>query len=262
MSIPTANAARNTTGESETPPVASRTAKKNRPNPSERKAHPPKSFYMSPDVALQPISRRIPAGTDIVREGDHVPPYLLVLDGWAAPYKRLSDGRRQFFDILIGPDGLRGLRSTHDADASLSVVALTTCRVWQGVLDDLRLLVGTRGLPDFGTCQDFFVSQYQRTLNHMTVLGHTRAPVRVAYCLFELWKRQLGDDATAGQSCPLPIKQNDIGDAMGLTGVHVCRTMSTFRKLGIVRVENGQMTVLRPHDLAEIAGVDGGQNLG
>ncbi|MEO1205483.1 MAG: Crp/Fnr family transcriptional regulator [Pseudomonadota bacterium] len=206
---------------------------------------------------VRPIaSRRVSAGTDIIAQGDEALPYLLVLQGWAAPYKCLCDGRRQFFDILIGRDGMRGLRTSCDSHANLSIVALTDCWVWQGTLNDLHLLTASHSGLSFDALQAMFIDQHQRTLNRMTVLGHTRAPERVAYCLLELWNRQLGDKAVAGACCPLPLKQSDIGDATGLTGVHVCRTLSTFKKLGILRIEDGQLTVLRPDDLADIAGTD------
>ncbi len=199
-------------------------------------------------------TRWVAAGVDILSEGEDVPAYVLLLQGWAAPYKCLCEGRRQFFDILIGRDGIRGLRSSRDAKATLSMVALTDCNVWQGNGDELRVLNGTRDGPNFDEAQTYFIEQHLRMLNLMTFLGHTRAPERVAYCLLELWKRQLGDAAIAGARCPLPIKQGDIGDATGLTGVHVCRTLATFKKLGIVRIADGQLTVMRPLDLADIAG--------
>ena len=198
--------------------------------------------------------RWVPAGVDIFSEGDDVQPYFLLLEGWAAPYKCLCDGRRQFFDILIGRDGMRGLRSSRGARATLSMQALTDCRVWQGNSDELRRLNATAAGPNFEEAQTLFIEQHQRMLNRMTVLGHARAPERVAYCLLEIWRRQLGSGAVAGARCPLPIKQGDIGDAVGLTGVHVCRTLATFKKLDIVKFKDGRLTVMRPFDLADIAG--------
>ncbi len=214
----------------------------------------PSSHEGPPDPYVHQPSRWVSAGVDIFCEGEVVQPYLLLIEGWAAPYKCLCDGRRQFFDILIGRDGMRGLRSARDARATLSVVALTDCRVWQGNGEDLRRMNATRGGPNFDETQTLFIEQHQRMLNRMTVLGHARAPKRIAYCLLEIWRRQLGRDAVAGAACELPVTQGDIGDAVGLTGVHVCRTLATFKKLGIVRFKDGRLTVMRPFDLADIAG--------
>ena len=59
------------------------------------------------------------------------------------------------------------------------------------------------------------------------------APERVAAFLLEMFDRR---DRT--KALELPMSRNDIADYLGLTVETVCRTLSTFRREGIIAVPN------------------------
>src|SRR3546814_17843970 len=54
----------------------------------------------------------------------------------------------------------------------------------------------------------------------------------------------------------LPLTQDHIGDATGLTFVHVNRILRTLRKEGVVEFHHRRLRILDPDRLVRVAGVD------
>ena len=54
----------------------------------------------------------------------------------------------------------------------------------------------------------------------------------------------------------LPLTQEHIGDALGLTGVHVNRVLNNFKNLQIVEFHHKKLRILNPDTLVEISGID------
>jgi len=206
--------------------------------------------------ALRVAPRRMRAGSDIITEGRESAPCLVVEQGWAAPYKLLRDGRRQLLDLLMEHDGIRICRDSQGR-AFHSIVALTDGHVVEGSAADLARFgaIQHEGQP---CAEPIFAEQQRRMMERMAILGHGRAAERLASCLLDLWKRQQarGNVDETG-SCPMPIRQSDLGDAVGLTAVHVCRTLTVFRRLGLLEFSTGRLKMLRPGKVAFIAGADG-----
>jgi CRP-like cAMP-binding protein len=206
--------------------------------------------------ALRVAPRRVRAGSDIITEGGESAPCLVIDQGWAAPYKLLRDGRRQLLDLLMEHDGIRICRDAQGR-AFHSIVALTDGFVIEGT---------AAGLVRFGAiehegqpcAEPMFAEQQRRMMDRMAILGHGRAAERLAACLLDLWRRQeaRGNVDERG-SCPIPIRQSDLGDAVGLTAVHVCRTLTVFRRLGLLEFATGRLKILRPDKVAFIAGAGG-----
>ncbi|WP_170144277.1 Crp/Fnr family transcriptional regulator [Dichotomicrobium thermohalophilum] len=205
--------------------------------------------------ALRFVPRRVMAGSDIVSEGGDSPACLVIKQGWAAPYKLLRDGRRQLLDLLMEQDGIRVCRDDQGR-AFHSIVALTDSYVLEGTAEDLARFgaIQHNGQP---CAEPVFAEQQRRMMDRMAILGHGRAAERLASCLLDLWRRQeaRGNVDESG-SCPIPIRQSDLGDAVGLTAVHVCRTLTVFRRLGLLEFANGRLKMLRPEKVAFIAGCE------
>ncbi len=204
--------------------------------------------------ALRFVPRHVAAGSDIISEGAGSAPYLLVKQGWAAPYKLLSDGRRQLLDLMIDDDGIRICRD-QQGRAFHSIVALTDTQVVEGTAEALARF-GAIQHPGEACAAPVFAEQQRRMMDRMAILGHGRAAERLAACLLDLWTRQRArGNVDAQGSCPIPIRQSDLGDAVGLTAVHVCRTLTVFRRLGLMEFANGRLKMVRPDKVAFIAGV-------
>lgn len=76
-------------------------------------------------------------------------------------------------------------------------------------------------------------------------IGQRSALERLGHLFCELFLRlrAVGLTDGDGDGCDLPLTQNDLGEATGLTPVHVNRTLQDMRKAGLVVLEHRRLTV-------------------
>ncbi|WP_375382895.1 Crp/Fnr family transcriptional regulator, partial [uncultured Sphingomonas sp.] len=72
-------------------------------------------------------------------------------------------------------------------------------------------------------------------------IGQRSAYERLGHLLVELFCRLRTAGLVNGESCDLPLTQNDLADATGLTSVHVNRTLMDFRRQGLVELERRRL---------------------
>ena len=87
-------------------------------------------------------------------------------------------------------------------------------------------------------------------------LGRRSAAGRIAHLFCEHWVRSATVGLTNESSCELPLTQNDIADALGLSTVHVNRSLQALRREKLVELRKAQMTVLDWDGLAKRAEFD------
>ena len=75
---------------------------------------------------------------------------------------------------------------------------------------------------------------YRMLALRLATLGQGDARERMAVLFQELWQRQIEIGRADDCEFPLPISQAAIGDALGLTAVHVSRTLGKFEEDGIL----------------------------
>ena len=79
-----------------------------------------------------------------------------------------------------------------------------------------------------------------------------RVERRIARILLKL-AATTGSSSEEGIIIELPLTRQDIADMAGTTVETAIRTMSRFRKKGLVRTKRGRVTILEPHQLVKIA---------
>lgn len=197
--------------------------------------------------------RTIPAGTDIYSEGEESDDLYMVIDGWVFQHQILEDGRRQILDFAL-PGSLLGFQPDRGAEMTHAAEALTTATV--AVIPRDRLGEFLSRDPEFGLR---VISAAAGALNtayeSLTDVGRRTAREAVAHLLLRLFSRICAlTPQVAGTAIKFPLTQEHIGDALGLTAVHVCRTMRCLREKGVVELHNGRLSVMDPKALADIAG--------
>lgn len=197
-------------------------------------------------------TRLLAARSDIVPEGAVADHLHVVLDGWAARYRLLPDGVRQLTAILVPGDlcDLDGLllRRVH-----VGVAALTPCKVGLVPLGALRTVMDRRpAIRDvlwWLTCVDNAISA-----EWSAGLGRRSTQERFAHLVCELLVRLTTVGLAAEGSYALPLTQHELGDALGVSAVHVNRTLQNLRGMGLLSLE-GRM--LRIHDRAALRSMAG-----
>ena len=87
-------------------------------------------------------------------------------------------------------------------------------------------------------------------------LGQRPAISRMAHLFCELHARLGVVGLARGNSFDFPLTQRELGDCLGLTVVHVNRTLQQLRRQGLVEAENRQITILDRRGLESVAEFD------
>ncbi|MGH1570373.1 Crp/Fnr family transcriptional regulator [Methylobacterium sp. P31] len=84
-------------------------------------------------------------------------------------------------------------------------------------------------------------------------LGCRTGIERLAHLFCELHARLAAIGLADGDSCPMPITQSDLGDAMGQTSVHINRTLQELRRNRLIALKSRRLTILNRRQLEELA---------
>jgi CRP-like cAMP-binding protein len=199
--------------------------------------------------------RRVTKGTRLRRERDESHARFYVAAGWLAVSKSLEDGEHQILDFILpgetyDPTAADGKTSFVEVEALCDAVVVTIDRgVWS------RLLRDHSDLWDAECRRD--IAAHARQSERMLRLGKSSAETRVAYALIELCLRLSGCGTTSDCTFHVPLGQQQLGDFIGLSSVHVCRTLRRLARQGIITTgDHMDITIHDVGALADLAGVD------
>jgi CRP-like cAMP-binding protein len=196
--------------------------------------------------------REFRADEDIVREGDRPTESCIVMEGFAARYKVLPSGRRQISAIHISGDFV-DLQSflLKTMDHGIMTLAPTRC----AFVPHANLKKITEEHPHLARM--LWLSTLIDSAIHrswLTAMGRTSATAQMAHLICELHVRLGAVGQTNGNSFHMPVTQEELGDALGLSTVHVNRVLTELRNGGIVQWQGGgAVTILDWDRLSEIA---------
>lgn len=174
----------------------------------------------------------------------------LVVSGWAAAVYQFRSGGRQIIEILL-PGDILGMSIQPRATASAQIIALTPLR--------------TIDLPEAGQTwrnreisprwsarlEAMLAEQHHFLQNQVMRLGRMSAYDRLANLLCELYWRMSQRGLAEEGRFPMPLTQEQIADTMGLSVVHVNRTLQQLRREGAIRQEHGVTHLLAEEALRD-----------
>jgi CRP-like cAMP-binding protein len=169
---------------------------------------------------------------DVVRVGDRPSECCLVIDGFVCRYDLLGGGKRQILSFHI-PGDIPDLQSLF-----LEVMDHSRCTLVPSKLafiphDDLRRLLRSRpGLAAVFWRDTLIDAAVFR--EWMVGLGRRDAYQRVAHLLCEMLVRLRAVGQARDHGYDFPITQAEFGDALGLSTVHVNRTLQDLRGGGLI----------------------------
>jgi CRP-like cAMP-binding protein len=176
------------------------------------------------------------------------PPFFM-LSGWACLARMLDDGRRQVVAFLLPGDAV-GFDLLTQSRESTRVSALTPVKIQRVRQSLMGEITGSPGLNRaLAIASD---QQQTRLIDQVVRLGRQTAYERCAHLLLELHARLAEVGETQGDSFRLPVKQEVLADALGLSLVHVNRTLQQLRRDGLVEVHGGSAILRDRQALAEI----------
>lgn len=201
----------------------------------------------------------IDAGTPILIEGSNSPQLYTVLEGMGLRYKLLENGRRQVTSFVFPGDFL-GLQAGVMGEMQHSVessTAMTLCVFDRTELWSLFKADAARAfdLTWIAASEEHFLGEALLTI------GQRGARERVAWALLKLYRRCDGLGLANGGAVPLPFRQQDLADALGLSLVHTNKMLSGLRASQVASWTDGRLQVFDFEALVAIVGDEGAQPL-
>jgi len=205
-------------------------------------------------LALPHKLRSLRAHEYIVRDGDEPRHSCLILGGFAIRHKLTGSGGRQIMSIHMKGDVV-DLQNSLLRSADHNVQTLTNVEAAFIPIDVIEKLAADR--PTVGkamwneTLVDGAIFR-EWTLN----VGRRDARTRTAHLLCEFALRL--EVVGLGERChyELPMTQEQLADALGLTSVHVNRTLKSLAADGLIERTNRSVRIPDWKKLAEIADFD------
>ena len=187
------------------------------------------------------------AGGQIATRNQASNDVLVLCTGWAFRYFQLADGRRQILQFLMAGDILSPA-TIFDKKYLYSAKALTEVMLSEFPRTQVRQRCASRpeAQSAIANCS---VDEVRDAIELATTLGQCSAEERIAHLLLRLMPRIAARNVIREHRYPLPLRQQHIADAVGLTPVHVSRVFSLFRERGIMSISEG---VLRVFDMSEL----------
>jgi len=197
----------------------------------------------------------VPADRTVIRRGEELQHSLLLLSGWLARAKDLPSGQRQMAELHVAGD-FADLHSFTLKRLDHDVIALTGCRI--GMVPHDRLKVITERFPHLTRLFWLMTNIDAAIQREWTLsLGSRTALARMAHLFCELNAR-LGIGGFAEKdSYDFPLTQVELGECLGLTSVHVNRTLQELRRRGLLALENRRVTIHDLEALKQVAEFDG-----
>jgi CRP-like cAMP-binding protein len=171
---------------------------------------------------------------------------FVIVSGWGCETRILPDGRRQIFSFLLPGDVVDLTRSAHmDRRTFMSLTRLE--------IVDAQVLIAAE--PGDGEAAAEALRQAaartdDRLLDHMVRIGRLTAKERVLNLLLELHDRLQAVGLVKDESFRLPLTQEVFADALGLSIVHINRTLQQLRRAGRITLRAGCVTL---HDRAKLS---------
>jgi CRP-like cAMP-binding protein len=183
----------------------------------------------------------VEARQDVVGEGGPAVAIILIESGWACRYRMLEDGRHQIVALLL-PGDVCDYNVFVLGKVDHAIAALTPLTVAQISPAGFEELISSHIRLRQALWWDQLVSQaVQRewTVN----LGQRSALERLAHFLCEVFYRLRVVGLTRRNSCAFPLTQSELGEATGLSAVHVNRTLQELRSGNLISLKDRTLRI-------------------
>ncbi|HMJ92738.1 MAG TPA: Crp/Fnr family transcriptional regulator [Allosphingosinicella sp.] len=202
--------------------------------------------YLDPDdraaiLALPHSVRSIDTGTYLVREGDLAEYCCVIVSGFSYRHKVTGEGQRQILAIHMAGDAvdLHNLFldiSDHNIQAlTRSEIAFVPCRAVRELVEvrpNVARAMWTETLIDGSIFREWVLN-----------VGRRPAIGRIAHLLCEIGLRMEAAGLANAGSYEMPMTQEQMGDAAGLTSVHVNRVLQELGRLGLIERSKRTITI-------------------
>ncbi|WP_375457757.1 Crp/Fnr family transcriptional regulator [uncultured Enterovirga sp.] len=179
---------------------------------------------------------------DFIRDGDVGQECCLLVDGFMHRYKVLPDGKRQILAFHT-PGDIPDLQSLLLPNMDHGLAALVPCTVAFISHQGMRGFLAAHPRVTEALWRDTLIDaaifrEWLTSMGQRTARGH------LAHLVCEFFTRCRAVGVGSVDSCPFPMTQLEIADALGLSDVHVNRTITELRNDGLISIQKRTLTIL------------------
>lgn len=189
----------------------------------------------------------------IYRAGEPLEGVPVICEGWAVCVSRLSDGRRQILAFLL-PGDLISTNAVFTDRLDFFVEAVTEVRYASCDRGELIKRLALEPAT-FDALIGAMLTEKKQAIELATDLGRRSASERIARLMLYLMARLDQRGLVQDNAFEIPLRQQHIADATGLTPVHVNRVLGSFRNDGFIEVSDGRLKIVRLAALQRIADI-------
>ena len=202
-------------------------------------------------LALPFVHRTVNAHTYSVREGDPPLGCAVLLSGYAVRHKSTGDGARQILGIHV-PGAALDLQhlflnvSDHNVQmltrGELAIISRAALHGLACARPEVMRAILVDTLAEASIFREWLLN-----------VGRRDSRARIAHLLCEFAKRLEAAGLAEDGAYELPMNQEQLADAVGLTAVHVNRTLRALENEGLIERNKRRMFVRDPQRLGEVA---------
>ncbi len=204
------------------------------------------------DEALRCAPLSLPPRALILRAGETADQVSALREGWAFSFRVMSDGRRQIVTFHL-PGDILGVECLLGMASALSVQAITAVSLCAYPAAEVPRLLRSNPEVQAHVLRVLVADRLERDERILT-LGARLAIQSFACFVLDLYDRLCKRNLQSGEGFSCPLTQEMVADALGMTKVHVSRTLATLRRQGVLDLRGGQMVLQDIPALRRLAG--------
>ena len=219
-----------------------------------------KAFRELNDGELQFVSKfkigelDVDAQSSVLMEKQATPHVYTVLEGVLYRHRTLQDRSRQILNFSM-PGDIVGLQLAMMGEIHHSVTALTPAKLC--VFERNKFYSLFSGHPELAHSVTWIAATQETLLDNTIVsLGQRNAYQRIAHFFAQVYSRAESTGVASDGLLNIPIRNHHISEALGITPVHVSRTLNKLKRESVVERSNGYFSFPDLEKLAEVAAFD------
>lgn len=194
------------------------------------------------------------SGQTIIALNEPIEKIYVIESGWAIRARYLDDGRRQIINFQMPGDyfdfmAIVGAQSDHMISAATDL----TLRSFDGS----AFLTAIQTSPRLASAFWWVTVQEETILRqHIVRVGRMSARERIANFILELNRRQNIAESEFSDFVPLPVPQAFLADALGLSVVHVSRSLTALKTRKLIQTTRYGIEIMDRDALIDLAEFD------
>ncbi len=211
---------------------------------------------LSPEEAdlllkMHASKKTIAKGKVLLRQDDVHKYCFIVTHGWAYRYSDLYDGSRQVINYYLPGDIISPFALVMPR-VNYSVATISSVRVSIYKPEYLMELFATQ--PRLGLFYAWMLGREDSSMAEQIIrIGRRSAYQRAAHLLLELYHRLKIVGFTDHRSFYLPVTQSLLADTLGLSVVHMNRTLYRLRLENLIKIRSHKISLINIDRLKEVA---------